>query len=1106
MEADMTKRRAVFFGLAAGIVVALGLGGAFLVFRPADAAASLAAPYDPECEAADEACRVWTAFRTNHPYPYQGFASARLQGGRALLVASEPPPDIPRAQAVELFDELFADGAPRVSTRKWFTGADGYVEDVLVEFDAPELKGDDLLQAAPLVDRIALLGLAWYGTAYGTEVEPIQRNRLKRTGAIAPNLDVTAGELRSWLADASLGWTPIEGDNASATTWNGLMSARSAGAYRSADGALVLLTFPEALLKDPSGPQELKAAFRRYAVASDATIGAAWAGGQVALVGRGRTHSLAQIPPLRFETFALLATQRRDALHQSYERTNTMAGKLINLDFDWAPIYLSAALQDTELGSLLNITDQMLKSWSQAGHIDYLYFDYPLRPDHFPFEKPLSEIVHDQQKTGGTNVLFNWNTAGSAAVLEDGKQKLLTAHSLGSLPITYGSDLQASGPTTTGHLTAFEEKAYSYFAGLGDPNLARVVQYTLMYQTFRAIAADEGSTAVSEPSSGPSSPGAKVLIDATRDILAKLESGNLAPPADWPIDKTELEQPIDAARKMLATLRSHQPEMSLDRLATVLADPRRVDPVTTAQEQTLAAGLRAVVDQERQLDTDKAAHDARVDALNSEIQSYLRQGHSEAEVMARFKGRIDDIKRQRAALDERDAQLQKTAEPYERFEADRNEVGQFRKTLRPLVMLSQDLGRVLTAYAQASAHPVDGWIRTPSFVTSRDREDSNAVGGHDIVARALRLVPDRSVTDVKIEKGPGGRRLLYNPDKVNAADHAARLSRAIEHGDADVAKLKTIVATPEAPRARAVALDMPATQTRWTARLGTNVFNSKPEFATELRTIKAGTACCRILAKDGNDVLYLAETNLRPPPGVQITSFGDTASFGNYMRAHGAAEDVIVLDQTAAHVDAMFASLSFDAAAPSRFAALKAAARDLVARSRQIVGGAEPGDHVLLTDLRGRGGRIDVPGGGSVSERADRMAWLVGRRTRGARVEPVSRQEAARVVGGINWDAAQSGAPTVVRVRFEGPGKLDVVAGFRSGGAAANQKLLERTVAKTLSQPKSDTQVAKLALTIKHELQALPDDQLRHVVFVVDEGGAKTQFTLAPTFERAARG
>jgi hypothetical protein len=1096
----MTKRRALWWGLAVGIVVVLGLGGAFLLFMPADATSSLAAPYDPDCQEEDQACRVWAAFRTNHPYPYQGFASARLQDGRALLVASEPPPDLSRAQAVELFTELFADRAPRVSTRKWFTGADGYVEDVLVDFDAPELKGDDPLQAAPLADRIALLGLAWYGTAYGTDVEPIQRNRLKRTGTIAPNLNVTAGELRTWLADATLGWTAIEADTGAAATWSSLMNARAAGAYRSADGALVLLTFPKALLKDPSGTQGLKAAFRRYAVASDATVGAAWAGSQVAFVGRGRTHSLAQIPPLRFETFTLLAAQRSDALHQSYERTNAMAGKLINADLvDWAPIYLSPALQDTELGSLLDITDQMLKSWSEAGHIDYLYFDYPLRPDRFPFDKALSEIVRAQQKEGGTSVLFNWNTAGSAVIVDDGQQKLLTAHSLGSLPITYGSELQAGEPTTTGHLTGFEEKAYAYFAGLGDPNLARVVQYTLMYQTFRAIAADEGSTAVAAPPSGPSSPGAKVLIDATRALLANLENGSLTPPADWPVDTAAIGKDIEAARQQLAALRSHQPDMTLDRLAGHLADPRRVDPVSADRERTLAAGVKSFNDLVRQLNADERAFNARAAALESETKSYLAGGHTESEFTAKFQSRIDVLERQSTALNERHAELKKQAATYEKFEADQKEVEVFRGTMNSIAMVSQDLRPVLTAYAKASDRTVDGWIRTPSFVSSRDRHNSKAVGGHNIDARAIRLVPDRSVAHIKLQDGPGGRTLLYNPNKADVADHATRLSRAIEHGKADEAKLKTIVATPEAPRARAIALDMPANEARWTARLGMQEFTSNAEFAADLRTIKAETPCCRILAKDRNDVLYFAEKNPSPPPTVQIRSFGDTASFGNYMRSHGGVEDVIVFDQSPAHVEAMFAGLDVDMASTSRFDALKAAARRLIGRS-------DPTDSRLLVDLRGRRGSIDVPrGSGASGERAQRIALLAGKRTGGAHIEPLTSQQAAEIVGGLDWNA-QDGAAHVVRVRFSGSRGLDVVAGFRSGEAAANQQLLDSTVARSVGLSSPDTLDLQVALTIKLDLEALPPERLGKVVLVVQEGGAKMQLTLAPISTRAARG
>jgi hypothetical protein len=59
-----------------------------------------------------------------------------------------------------------------------------------------------------------------------------------------------------------------------------------------------------------------------------------------------------------------------------------------------------------------------------------------------------------------------------------------------ALPVTYGSGLPDDNNVKTGHLREFEAKAYDYFANLQDFNLARVVQYTIIYQMFRALARD----------------------------------------------------------------------------------------------------------------------------------------------------------------------------------------------------------------------------------------------------------------------------------------------------------------------------------------------------------------------------------------------------------------------------------------------------------------------------------------------------------------------------------------------------------------------------------------------------------------------------------------
>jgi hypothetical protein len=199
------------------------------------------------------------------------------------------------------------------------------------------------------------------------------------------------------------------------------------------------------------------------------------------------------MPPLRAESILTLAAVQDEELAQSYERSRVFAGKLAqgqDAGRDWAPIYLSDALVDTEIGSLLNMTDQMLKSWSQAGQIEYVNFNYS-KPNIFPFGvRPLNELVF------GDEILFNWNTSGLGSAVEFGPIRVFALNRTGSLPITYGSDAIVLGRVDIGALGIFEEQAYDYFSGLRDLYLSRVVQYTALYQAFRAFPVTVTETAV----------------------------------------------------------------------------------------------------------------------------------------------------------------------------------------------------------------------------------------------------------------------------------------------------------------------------------------------------------------------------------------------------------------------------------------------------------------------------------------------------------------------------------------------------------------------------------------------------------------------------------
>jgi hypothetical protein len=238
------------------------------------------------------------------------------------------------------------------------------------------------------------------------------------------------------------------------------------GVFLSTEPGLVLWSFPR------NTPLENFATeAREFALDSDLILGAVSSSDQLVIVGRERTTPVAQLPPLRNETILLLASAREDELSQSYERRNPLAGRYdIQNRMDWAPIYLSPRLIDTEYGSLLNITDQLLKGWSEHGQIHYVNFRYP-DPPSYPFDDGIMKLLKTNELT------YNWNTKGTGYVVQMGPYELYALNKTGSLPVDY---LAKGRPD----VQSAEDTAYSYYSGLSDPNLVRVVQYAAIYQIF----------------------------------------------------------------------------------------------------------------------------------------------------------------------------------------------------------------------------------------------------------------------------------------------------------------------------------------------------------------------------------------------------------------------------------------------------------------------------------------------------------------------------------------------------------------------------------------------------------------------------------------------
>jgi hypothetical protein len=278
---------------------------------------------------------------------------------------------------------------------------------------------------------------------------------------------LSPAELKRWVLGSEARFFSL--DRGVSANGDQLRQLAARGVFKSEQPGIVLLALPP-----HSDVCEQAAELRQFTLESDLVLGAVATGEHVLLVGRERATSLEQFPPLRGESLLALAATRSGSLAQSFQRLSLMAGKLKSGE-DWAPILLSDELQGTEFGSLLNITDQMLKSWSLNGQVTYANFEYPA-PPRWADSRP----VIDQLST--ESLTFNWNTSAATAYIETPDSVVLSVLRTGALPITYIPEHSRDDK-----VAQLEERYHDYFASLDSPELARVVAYTVMFEVFRSF-------------------------------------------------------------------------------------------------------------------------------------------------------------------------------------------------------------------------------------------------------------------------------------------------------------------------------------------------------------------------------------------------------------------------------------------------------------------------------------------------------------------------------------------------------------------------------------------------------------------------------------------
>ena len=399
---------------------------------------------------------LYADFRSHFRFHYQTIGEAAFDDGSCLLLISEPPPYFNADTIAQIFSQF----THSVEVRKHPVGYDGKITDLLV-----------LLGNTTERNRTRLvkeLSQAVYLSDYKPNVTslPVEHGR---SYFVDDTIDyqITLYEFNDWFMEKGEEFFALS-DTANRVTVSQMFKEQLTGVYFSRVPGFVAW----AIAKNRDLSEQLNH-IRQFTLDADLVLGALADSATLVVIGRERQSALYELPPLNVESILLLASVTEKELSQSLDVNDFMAGKMKN-GHDWCPTYLSKELENTEFGHLLTITDVLLKDWSENGTIQEAYYRYP-SPPRFPFDRPLFK------KLGLSELVYNWNTWNAMYAIDmDEGFTIYTLNRTGSLPVSYFNSQERS--VSIGY--RYENQAYNYFATLGNTDLARVVQYTALYQLF----------------------------------------------------------------------------------------------------------------------------------------------------------------------------------------------------------------------------------------------------------------------------------------------------------------------------------------------------------------------------------------------------------------------------------------------------------------------------------------------------------------------------------------------------------------------------------------------------------------------------------------------
>ena len=407
------------------------------------------------CMAAMATDSIYRDFRKKFRFHYQTIGMASFADSSRMILLSEMPPHF----ETDSIASIFAKYTHKAETRRHSIGYDGFVTDmVIILGNATQENCDNLIKC---------LNRELFLSEYKPTVMTLPTEHKRRYFA-KENIDyqITLNEFNTWFMDIKEGFVTLD-DTSKVMTIPDLFAGKLRGVFFSQMPGFV--AWAVAKNEDIAGQ---RSDIRQFALDADLILGALADSSTLVIIGRERQSPLYELPPLQIESILLLASTTEKELSQSLDINDLMAGKMVD-GRDWCPTYLSRELENTEFGDLMTITDVLLKDWSEHGTIQEGYYRYP-EPGYYPFDKPLF------RKLGLDELVYNWNTAGAMYAIDRDGYTVYTLGRTGSLPVSYFNSQERS--QSIGY--RYESQAYHYFATLCNTDLARVVQYTALYQLF----------------------------------------------------------------------------------------------------------------------------------------------------------------------------------------------------------------------------------------------------------------------------------------------------------------------------------------------------------------------------------------------------------------------------------------------------------------------------------------------------------------------------------------------------------------------------------------------------------------------------------------------